>query len=37
MNLVTPEFVKAWGLGVGSIKDLNKHHGRIPLSGLGEM
>ena len=35
VNLVTPEFVKAWGLGVGSIKDLNNHNGCIPLSGLG--
>ena len=35
MNLVTPEFVKARGLGVGSIKDLNKHNRHIPLSGLG--
>ena len=37
VNLVTLEFVKARGLGVGSIKDLNEHNGHIPLSGLGEM
>ena len=35
VNLVTPEFVKAWGLDVGSIQDLNNHNGCIPLSGLG--
>ena len=35
MNLVTLEFVKARGLGVGSIQDLNDHNGRIPLSSLG--
>ena len=35
VNLVALEVVKAWGLGVGSIKDLNKHNGHIPLSGLG--
>ena len=34
MNLVTPEFVKARGLGVGSIQDLNDHNGCIPLSSL---
>ena len=27
--------MKAWGLGVGLIKDLNDHNGHIPLSGLG--
>ena len=35
VNLVTPEFVKARGLEVGSIQDLNDHNGCIPLSGLG--
>ena len=35
VNLVTPEFVKARGLDVGSIQDLNNHNGRIPLSSLG--
>ena len=35
MNLVTPEFVKARGLGVGSIQDLNDHNGHISLSDLG--
>ena len=33
VNLVTPEFVKSRGLGVGSIQDLNDHNGCIPLSG----
>ena len=32
VNLVTPEFVKSRGLGVGSIQDLNNHNGCIPLS-----
>ena len=36
VNLVTPEFMKNRGLGVGSIQDLNDHNGYIPLSGLGE-
>ena len=35
MNLVTPEFVKARGLGVGSIQDLNNHDGVIPINGCG--
>ena len=35
MNLVTQEFVKARGLDVGSIQDLNDHNRRIPLSSLG--
>ena len=35
VNLVTPEFMKSRGLEVGSIQDLNDHHGYIPLSGLG--
>ena len=35
VNLVTLEFVKARGLYVGSIQDLNDHNGHIPLSGLG--
>ena len=35
VNLVTLEFVKARGLDVGSIQDLNDHNRRIPLSGLG--
>ena len=34
VSLVTSEFVKARGLGVGSIQDLNDHNGCIPLSGL---
>ena len=35
VNLVTLEFVRERGLGVGSIQDLSGHNGRIPLSGLG--
>ena len=35
VNLVTPEFVRERGLDVGSIQDLSRHHGCIPLSGLG--
>ena len=35
VNLVTPEFVKNRGLGVGLIQDLNDHDGYIPLSRLG--
>ena len=35
MNCVTPEFVKARGLVVGSIQDLNNHSGRIPINGAG--
>ena len=35
MNCVTPEFVKARGLEVGSIQDLNNHQGRIPITGAG--
>ena len=35
VNLVTPKFVRDWGLDVGSIQDLNQHNGHIPLSGLG--
>ena len=35
VNLVTPEFVRERGLDVGSIQDLSRHNGRIPLSGLG--
>ena len=35
VNLVTLEFVKARGLGVGLIQDLNDHNWHIPLSGLG--
>ena len=31
-NTVTPAFVKKRGLVVGSIADLNKHRGRIPVS-----
>ena len=34
VNLVTPEFVKARGLDVGLIQDLNDHNGCIPLSSL---
>ena len=32
---MTPEFVRDRGLEVGSIQELNKHNGHIPLSGLG--
>ena len=32
VNTVTPAFVKKRGLVVGSIADLNKHRGRIPVS-----
>ena len=32
MNTVTPSFVKQHGLEVGSIDDLNRHRGRIPVS-----
>ena len=35
MNVITPEFVKARGLVVGSIQDLNNHAGRIPINGAG--
>ena len=35
VNLVTPEFIWDRGLEVGSIQELNKHNGHIPLSGLG--
>ena len=35
MNLITPEFVKAKGLDVGSIQDLNNHNGFIPINGCG--
>ena len=35
VNLVTLEFVKARGLDVGSIQDLNDHNRCILLSGLG--
>ena len=35
MNLVTPEFVKARGLDVFSIQDLNEHDGFIPINGCG--
>ena len=35
MNLVTPEFMKARGLGVGSIQDLNNHDEVIPINGCG--
>ena len=35
VNLVTLEFIRERGLDVGSIQDLSRHHGRIPLSGLG--
>ena len=35
MNVVTPEFVKARGLAVGSIQDLNNHVGRILINGVG--
>ena len=32
VNMVTPSFVKKCGLIVGSIADLNKHRGQIPVS-----
>ena len=32
MNTVTPSFVRQCSLKVGSIDDLNRHHGRIPVS-----
>ena len=32
MNTVTPSFVRQRGLEVGSINDVNRHHGRIPVS-----
>ena len=35
MNVITPEFVKARGLVVGSIQDLNNHAGHIPINGAG--
>ena len=35
MNIVMPEFVKARGLAVGSIQDLNNHAGHIPINGAG--
>ena len=35
MNCVTPEFMKARGLAVGSIQDLNNHSGRILINGAG--
>ena len=35
MNIVMPEFVKARGLVVGSIQDLNNHTGHIPINGVG--
>ena len=33
--MVTPEFIRERGLDVGSIQDLSRHSGRIPLTGLG--
>ena len=35
MNCVTPEFVKARGLAVGLIQDLNNHSRHIPINGVG--
>ena len=35
MNCITLEFVKARGLAVGSIQDLNNHSGCIPINGVG--
>ena len=35
MNVITLEFVKARGLVVGSIQDLNNHAGCIPINGVG--
>ena len=35
MNCVTPEFMKARGLVVGSIQDLNNHSGHILINGVG--
>ena len=34
MNCITPEFVKARGLAVGSIQDLNNHSRHIPINGV---
>ena len=35
MNCVMPEFMKARGLVVGSIQDLNNHSRHIPINGVG--
>ena len=35
INMVIPLFVKKYGLVVGSIQDLNKHHGQILVSSSG--
>ena len=35
MNVITPEFVKARGLVVGSIQDLNNHAGCISINRSG--
>ena len=35
MNCVTPEFIKARGLVVGLIQDLNNHSGHIPINRVG--
>ena len=35
MNCVTPEFMKARGLAVGLIQDLNNHFRHIPINGVG--
>ena len=35
MNCVTPEFIKARGLEVDSIQDLNNHSGCIPINRAG--
>ena len=35
MNVIMPEFVKARGLVVGSIQDLNNHAGHIPINRVG--
>ena len=35
MNCVTLEFMKARGLVVGLIQDLNNHSGYIPINGAG--
>ena len=35
MNCFMPEFVKARGLVVGSIQDLNNHSGHIPINRVG--
>ena len=35
MNVIMPEFVKARGLAVGSMQNLNNHTGCIPINRVG--